>query len=282
VIEMPVTLPTAQDVRRARKQATTVVAGALEQARTPLYAAIGAGNLATAAVTDAVRKARGGTNQQADSAAQTAQARVAELQTRLAELQVRLTDLPARLRTRLDNLSTELTELRGKLEPAELRELADGYRKAMQELYARLSVRGEKVYGEFAAQPGVKRAVSRVEAAADTAEVRVEKFVEDARAVADEVLGRVTKRTRSTGEKAARATKNASTVVAEAVEDAGDEVAHSTRSVTRKAANRTEPATAKSTAQPKAQSTAQPAKRTTRSTSTTKPAATRRRSDTTK
>lgn len=205
---MPVNLPTAQDVRKARTQATTVAATAFEQARMPLYVALGAGDLATETVVSYAKKARGD--------AGTAQARVAEL--------------PARLRTRVHGLNTELTELRGKLEGTELRELVEGYRRALLDLYGRLAMRGERVYGHLIAQPRVQRAVGRVGHAADTAEVRVENFVEEARSLADEVLGRVAARTRSSGEKAARTT-----------EDTAAEVAGTTRGVTSTAADRVQP-----------------------------------------
>lgn len=201
---MPVNLPTAQDVRKARVQASTAAATAFEQARMPLYAALGAGDLATETVVSYARKARGDT--------ETAQARVAELQASLAHL-------PAQLRTRMHGLNTELTELRGKLEGTELRELVEGYRRALMELYGRLAVRGERVYGHLIAQPQVQRAVGRVGHAADTAEVRVEKFVEEARVLADEVLGRVAARTRSSGERVARTTEDTATEVADATRD---------------------------------------------------------------
>jgi heparin binding hemagglutinin HbhA len=230
---MPVTLPTAEDVRKARQQATAAVTDALEQARTPLYAALGAGNLATEKVVSYARKAT-----QPDAA----QARVAELQQRLAELPERLNDLPTRVRTQLNELSEELTELRGKLEPPQLWGLLEAYRKSMQELYDRLATRGEQVYGRLATEPRVKKTVGRIEHAADTAEVRVEKFVEEARTLADDVLGRVTRRTRSTGEKVASDAERIADETAEVVQDAGDQVASTARSTSRKAANRTRPA----------------------------------------
>jgi heparin binding hemagglutinin HbhA len=193
-----VNLPTAQDVQKARRQATIAVAGAFEQARMPLYAALGAGDLATETVVTYAKKARGD--------ADTNQARLAKLQVRLAELPADMSHLPARMRTGLHELSTELAEVRGKLETTDMRELVEGYRRALLGLYGRLAVRGERVYGQIVAQPQVQRAVSRVGNAADTAEVRVERFVEEARSLADEVLGRVATRTRSADDKAAGAT----------------------------------------------------------------------------
>lgn len=186
---MSVNLPTAQDVRKARRQATVAVTGAFEQARMPLYAALGAGDLATETVVSYARKARGDT--------ETNQARLAELQARLGGLPADVSHVPTRLRTSMHDLSTELAEARSKLEATDLRELVEGYRRALLDLYSRLAVRGERVYGQIVAAPQVQRAVVRVGNAADTAEVRVEKFVEEARALADEVLGRVTTQTRS-------------------------------------------------------------------------------------
>jgi heparin binding hemagglutinin HbhA len=227
---MSVNLPTAHDVRKARRQATVAVAGAFEQARMPLYAALGAGDLATEAVVTYAKKARG--NPEVN------QARVAELQARLAEMQARLAETPAsmshlsaRLRAGMHELNTELTELRGRLETTDLSELVEGYRRALLDLYGRLAVRGERVYGQIVAQPQVKRAVSRVGNAADTAEVRVERFVEEARVLADEVLGRVSARTREAGDQAAGAMRGAAAGGAEA-----------TRGVTRTAADRIQPA----------------------------------------
>jgi|SRR5215470_1285424 len=188
---MSVNLPTAQDVRKARRQATVAVTGAFEQARMPLYAALGAGDLATETVVSYAKKARGD--------ADTNQARVVELQARLAELPANMSHLPARLRASLHDMSTEMAELRGRLETTDLRELVDGYRRALLELYGRLAVRGERVYGQIVAQPQVQRAVGRVGSAADTAEVRVERFVGEARVLADEVLGRVVTRMRDAG-----------------------------------------------------------------------------------
>src|SRR5690606_6673446 len=52
--DLSMTRPTKEDVTKVREQVNT----AFEQVRTPLLAALGAGNLATKAVVDAVHKAR--------------------------------------------------------------------------------------------------------------------------------------------------------------------------------------------------------------------------------
>jgi len=231
-------LPTATDVKKARKQATVAVTDALEQARTPLYAVVGAGDLATEAVRDYVTKAR----TDATGQAKDAQTRMNELQAKLTELQDRLVEVRAQVRTKVGELPDDVVELRGRLEPSELRHALENYSQSLQELYEKLATRGETTVEKLRKQPKVKKAIDRVEGAADNAEDRVGKFVEDARGLADDVLGRVTRRTRSTGEKAAISTETVAAEVAETVEDAGDEAASTTRSVTRKVANRTAPA----------------------------------------
>ncbi|MGH3994374.1 MAG: hypothetical protein ACRDSN_18180, partial [Pseudonocardiaceae bacterium] len=106
-------LPTAQDVRKARKQATVAMSDALEQARTPLYAVLGAGDLATEAVRDYVAKARG----EASGQAKDVQTRINELQAKLAELQDRLVEVRTQVRSQFRTKVTELPEeLRGKLD----------------------------------------------------------------------------------------------------------------------------------------------------------------------
>jgi heparin binding hemagglutinin HbhA len=242
-------LPTAKDVKKARKQATVAVTDALEQARTPLFAVLGAGDLATEAVRDYVTKARG----EATDQAKDVQARVTELQTKLSELQDRLVEVRAQVRTKVGELPDDVAELRGRFEPAELRGALESYVQSLQDVYEKLAARGETAADKLRKQPKVKQAIDRVEATADTAEVRVGKIVDEAREIADDVLGRVTRRTRSVGEKTAIATekaaddtaqaiRKAADDVSDAVEEAGDEAASTTRSVSRKAANRTAPA----------------------------------------
>jgi heparin binding hemagglutinin HbhA len=211
-------VPTIDDVRKAGEQARAAVTVAFEQARYPLLAAIGAGDVATQAVIDAVNRAR------AQAAARTEQARDAA------------GDLP-----------TDLNGLRELLEPAELRKLVDQYADAAVKLYQYLTEHGEQTVARLRSQPQVKRAVEQFDQAAQAAQQRAEAAVGDARELADEVLGKVVRRTRSTGEKAAAATERVTEQVAEDVVDAGGEVAHEVRSATRKAANRTNAVRPKST-----------------------------------
>jgi heparin binding hemagglutinin HbhA len=200
-----VALPKTEDVRKAGEQAVEVL-------RTPLLAALGAGDLATQAVRDAVNRTRTRVNEGADAA-----------------------------KGAVDELPRDLAGVREKLDPAELRKLVDEYTDAAQKLYQKLADQGEDALNKLRAQPQVRKALDQLEEAIATLQARVGDAAGDARELADEVLAKVTRGTRSTGEKTARAVQRHAGEAAEAVERLGDEVAHETRSTTRKAANRTAP-----------------------------------------
>ncbi len=203
-----------QDVRKAGEQAVEVL-------RTPLLAALGAGDLATQAVRDAVNKTRSRVNEGADAA-----------------------------KGAVDQVPADLAGLRDKLDPAELRKLVDEYTDAAQKLYQKLADQGEEALTKLKSQPQVGKAIDQLETAIATLQERVGDAAGDARELAEEVLGKVTRRTRSVGEKTARATQRVAADAAEAVEELGDDVAHEVRSTSRKVANRTAPrkATPRSTA----------------------------------
>ncbi|MQA14805.1 MAG: hypothetical protein GEV09_11695 [Pseudonocardiaceae bacterium] len=225
------TMPTTRDVRYARRQAEASMNATVDRVKTPLLAVLGAAETAGAALTDAVAKARS----QASGRAQDTQHR---LQGALDDLQHRVSDLPA-----------EIGELRNRLEPAELRKLADAYGEVAQKAYTSLAERGEEVFGEFRRQPRVKRAFGSVESGVDAAQQRLEAVVEDVHELADELGSRFARSSRSAGEKTARATEQRADQLAEQVKDLGDDVAgavseaggeaaSSTRSTARKAATR--------------------------------------------
>lgn len=227
---MAVSLPTSTDVRKVREQAAQTVSERAEVARTPLLAVLGAGDYAVATVTKVVTDARARATAQAE-----------DVQTRVAELPQRLS-------------------------PEALRQVVADLRADAEERYTGFAARGEKTWGRIRKQPQVKNAISTIETYTDKLDARVDTAVDEVHDVAEKALATVTRQTRSTGEKAARATqrfaaetaetvaevaKDVSGDVAEAGEDAAatineaaDEAASSTRSVTRKAANRTAPKTA--------------------------------------
>lgn len=193
------TRPNTEDVRKA-----------VEQVRTPLLAALGAGDLAAKAVLDAVSKARENVTERTEAVRK--------------------------------EIPTDVTSLREKLDPAELRKLVDEYTDAALKLYRKLAEQGEEAFDKLRAQPQVKKIVDQLEEAIEAAQNRAGGAVTDARELAEDVLSKVTRRTRSVGEKTARAAEKLATETAEAVEDLGTDVAHEVRSTTRKVANRTAPA----------------------------------------
>lgn len=226
------TLPTnkdiTRDIRHARRQAEATVTATMGRVKTPLLAVLGAAETAGSTLTDAIGKAR-------DGATGRAQGTQDRLQSALDDLQRRVSDLPA-----------EVGELRSRLDPAELRKLVDAYSDVAQKAYTSLAERGEEVFGEFRKQPQVKRAMGSVESGVDTAQERLEALAKDLNELADDLLARFARTSRSAGESAAQATqqradqlaeqvKEVSEEAASSVSEAGQEAASSTRSTARKA-----------------------------------------------
>jgi heparin binding hemagglutinin HbhA len=173
-----------------------VVNVALERARVPLLALVGAGDIAAKSVVDTVQRVRKQVNERAEAA-----------------------------RSTVDDLPGEISGLRSRLDPTELRKVVDSYTASALQYYQHLAQHGEETIDRLRSQPQVKRALEQAEVAAG-----------EARELADDVLGRVTRRTRSAGEKAARTTERASDKAAEKVAAAGHEAASTTRSTAQKAA----------------------------------------------
>jgi heparin binding hemagglutinin HbhA len=123
------TLPTTEDVRKAGEQVSAAFAAVLEQAKTPLLAALGAGDLAGKALTEALTKARTQVNERAEAA-----------------------------RTAVD----DLPGLREKLDPSELRKLLDTYTTAAANLYSYLAEHGEETLEKLREQPQVKVVLEQV------------------------------------------------------------------------------------------------------------------------
>jgi heparin binding hemagglutinin HbhA len=209
---MAALLPTTEDVRKAREQAVAVLSTAADSVRTPLLAALGAGDLATKAVIDAVNKTRTKVNEGTTSAKET-----------------------------VDTLPRDLAGLRDRVDPAELRKLVDEYAEAAQKLYQKLAGQGEGALAKLKADPRVGKAIDQLEEAIATLQERVGDVAGDARELTEEVLAKVTRRTRQVGEKAASTVERVAEDTALAVEEAGGEVASDMRNASRKAANRTAP-----------------------------------------
>jgi heparin binding hemagglutinin HbhA len=208
-----------EDVRKTQSEdIRKAVQTAIEQVRTPLLAALGAGNLASQAVVDAVNKAK-----------------------------ARMTESSETARKNIEELPNEVESLRGKLDPTELRKSLDEYTESALKFYNKLAEAGEQTWERFSAQPQVKKSIEQLEDAIQNVQDRLEGVTSDARDRVDDVLGKVTKRTRETGEKAADTVKGVTGSVADKVEEAGEEAAAETRDATRKAATKTTPRTANTT-----------------------------------
>lgn len=173
---MPVTLPTSADLRKVREQAVSVVNDAYGQARTPLLVAIGAGDLATSTVLEALNNARKGFDGRTDKVRKT------------------VADLPKELEDLRKNL--DLAVLREKLDPTELRRIVDEYFKSVQAKYSELAEKGEQAIDKIKSTPQVKQALDQVNSTVETAQQRFDGVYDDAREVAEDVLGRVTRRTK--------------------------------------------------------------------------------------
>ena len=209
---MPVTLPTAADVRKVREQAAKNAAERAEAARTPLLAVLGAGDAAVTVVTKAI------------------------------------VDAQTRRRAQADKVQAYVTALPQKLNADEARKTVAELREQAGTAYAGFAERGEKAWGKIRTQPQVKDAIARIETYTEKLDARVDSLVDDAHDAAEKALAAVTRQTRSVGEKTARDTEKAADEAAETVgevagriSEAGAEAAHATRSTTHRVANRTAP-----------------------------------------
>src|ERR1700741_4888713 len=168
-----VALPKTEDVRKAGGQAVDAL-------RTPLLAALGAGDLAPQAVRDAVNKTRTRVNEGADAA-----------------------------KGAVDELPRALAGVRERLDPAELRKLVDEYTEAAQKLYQKLADKGEEALTKLRAQPQVGKAAGRAGGAIATLQPRGGDVAGDTREIAEEVRAKVPRQTPSVGEKTARRAERA-------------------------------------------------------------------------
>jgi heparin binding hemagglutinin HbhA len=205
-------MPNAQDIRKAREQAAKAVSERAEIVKTPLLAALGAGEAAAVAAVDALSKARGRATEGRDAT----QARAEKLQERISEL------------------ATDLGGLRSRLTGEELRKLLDTLAEQAKNSYVELAHRGESTWERIRQQPQVAQTLKSVQDASSQLGERVD-------TVAETVLSRVSRNIRSSGEKAANKTEKAAAEIVDVVQDTAGDAAHTARSTSRKAANRTAP-----------------------------------------
>jgi heparin binding hemagglutinin HbhA len=147
----------------------------VEDLKAPLFAAVGAADLALERLNEIITTMR----ERAEEARTDASSRVEETRDRITKLQ---DDLPARA-----------DELRGRLSTDELRKTAEGYREQVTDLYNELIERGEAALERLRSQPGWEERRARAEQAfSDTVEAT------------QEALGNVASQTRAVGERAAK------------------------------------------------------------------------------
>ncbi|GAA1481093.1 heparin-binding hemagglutinin [Gordonia sinesedis] len=169
----------------------------------PFYAVVGAGDLAVKQVTDAVAQLR----ERTETAGENAQARI-------EETRARLTNLP-------DEVPATIDELRGKLNPDEIRKIADSYLESAADFYNSLAERGEETIERFRQQPLVQENLTRAE-----------KAYNEAVDLTEDTLGVVSTQTRAAGEQAAKLAGRTSKRVNEAGEAIDGAVADAVSDVT--------------------------------------------------
>lgn len=191
-----------------------------DNVKTPLYAAVGAGDAVVQAVADVVAQVRN----RAESTQADVGDRVDTARARLADLQEDVTESVETLRNRLEALPQELpeeiAELRERFTPEELRKVAEAYLKVASDLYTALAERGEETVERIRKNPQIEEGLERANKAAN-----------DAVDLTEDTLGTVASQTRAVGERAAALAGRASKRVqegadeaAEAIKDGADEV----------------------------------------------------------
>ncbi|MGW8590507.1 hypothetical protein ACWGLC_02230 [Dietzia sp. NPDC055877] len=197
--------------------------------RTPVYAYVGANDLAIQAVSGLVSDLR----RRAEEAVADAQAKVTDAQSQITErvtgaqtraterfneVQSRVSEVPERVQT----LPTEVEELVNRFRPEELRKVADAYVQVAAGIYGGLAARGEDVVSRLREEnPQLEAGLARVNEQVSRAAGAVEDQVE----LGEEALGTVARQTRSIGVKAAGRVSKSARQAAETAGDAADKAA---------------------------------------------------------
>lgn len=136
-------MPATTDVRKYRETVLEQSKVALGEARKPLYAAVGATNLA-----------------------------FDQLRSQLKELPA-LKDLPAETQEQLKRLQERLQERTGTLDRARVRKAVEDYAEQARETYTTLAKRGERVVRHLRRDPRVRNVFSETEDLVERAEEAV-------------------------------------------------------------------------------------------------------------
>ncbi|GAA1251819.1 hypothetical protein GCM10009676_43330 [Prauserella halophila] len=177
----------------------------VDQIKTPLLAALGAGNLASQAVNDALTKAK----ERYSDGGDVVRKSVEDARKGFEDAKKNLEELPS-----------ELEGLRDKLDPAELRKLLDEYTDAALKLYHRLAESGEEAWDKLLAQPQVKKATDQLGETFQTVQVRVDGATTDVRKGIDDVVSKVTSTVRGVGDDAGEVVEATAEKVSDVAEKA--------------------------------------------------------------
>ncbi|WP_333619592.1 hypothetical protein [Dietzia sp.] len=194
---------TAKKSSTAKKAADKAFEGPLGQAlgvvRTPVYAYIGANDLAIEAATNVVTGIR-----------RRAEERAQELQDRVSEVPDRVQTFPADVQALLE-----------KYKPEELRKVAEAYVQVAAGIYSGLATRGEDVVTRLRAEnPQLDAGLNRAGEAVTSADGRINEGIE----LGEEALGTVSRQTRSLGVRGAHKVSDAAHEAADNVSDAAENV----------------------------------------------------------
>ena len=224
-------MATTQDFDKVRAQAAETIGTAVEQARQPLLAALGAGDLAAQTVVDTVNKVR--------------------------------TEVAERAEAAREQAPKDISELREKLDPAEVRKALNGYTSKTAHFYGYLTERGEAAFTKLREQPQVQRAWEQV----GTVQDNVGEAVSDVRERADQVLGAVARNTRAFGERTAATAEETAEEAAGAAEEVAETVRETASGFAETARTTTEEAAEVLTGEQAAESTSSESTSSTASTS---------------
>ena len=228
------------------KKADKAFEGPLGQAlgvvRTPVYAYIGANDLAIEAATGIVSDLR----RRASETAAELQEKAANFQGRAAEVPDRVQAVPADVQALLD-----------KYNPEELRKVAEAYVQVAAGIYSGLATRGEDVVTRLRNDnPQLDAGLNRAGEAVSSADERINDGIE----AGEETLGTVSRQTRSLGVRGANKVSKAAHEAADDVSDAAFEASDNIQSVAGKAEAKTSAAAKKAPAK-KAPAKKAPAKK---------------------
>jgi heparin binding hemagglutinin HbhA len=169
-------MPITADVRKAREAVMDQSKAVLEDARKPLYAVVGAGDLAVSRTASQLRELPADYQSAVDI-------RVKQVRTRIEDLRTDVLTRITELRGRATELQGRATDTAGKafVTPSELKSRVETYLDKAKEVYEDLAARGEKVVTKVSDRPAVKSVVDRAETLFD----RAGDTVEDAAATAE-------------------------------------------------------------------------------------------------